>query len=68
MAKVGITIDDWKLTIFRERLTRAGFKVKVGKDRSIPKNVTALFVETEEIERLQLVIKACQAACQASKN
>jgi hypothetical protein len=66
--KIGITIDDWKLTIFKERLIRAGFQVKVGKDRSIPEGVTVLFVETQEIERLQLVVRACQAACQASKN
>lgn len=66
--RIAIMVDDWKVPIFREKLTKAGFVFKIGKDRTIPKDTTAFIVETTEKDRLQFVVMGCQRACKASQN
>lgn len=60
--------DDWKLPIFKKKLTKAGFVFKIGKDKSIPEGVTVILINTDEVDRLKLVVAACQMACKASQN
>lgn len=57
--KVGIVVDDWKLSIFKRRLTEAGYDWTLGPDPFV-KNVSAMLIETDDIQALKGVIKNCQ--------
>jgi len=57
MKKVGILVDDYKLPIFRKNLKEAGFVFEEKTDSSIPENVSALFVQTDDVDALQGIVK-----------
>lgn len=59
--KVGICVDDWKLHIFRPRLTEAGFHYKDG--GALTHNTTLLTVETENVDALKAVLEKATAEC-----
>lgn len=59
--KADIALDNWKLPIFRKRLTEAGYRYEdagpfIG-------DTTILTVETDNMLALKKVIEACQAEC-----
>ena len=59
--KAGIAVDNWKLPIFRKRLTEAGFIYEDGGD--LFGNCTLLMVETDDVERLEKVIRKSNSEC-----
>jgi len=59
--KAGIAVDDWKLPVFRTRLTEAGFAYTDGGELMF--GVTLLSVVTDDLPALQKVIKQCQNEC-----
>lgn len=64
MPKAGIAVDDWKLPVFRRRLTDAGYTYE---DRGAPTpNVTMLMVPFTDQAALQEVVVAAQAECAAA--
>lgn len=63
--KAGITVDDWKLSVFRKRLTEAGYSYEDG--GWILPEVTLLTVETQDILALKKVLDACQLECARMK-
>ncbi len=63
--RAGIIIDDWKLAIFRKRLTEAGYHYT---DGGAPQpNITKLVVVTDDPLALQKVIEAATAECARMK-
>lgn len=58
--KAGIAIDNWKLPIFRKRLTEAGYVYHDG--GALTHDATLLTVETDDVDALRKVLEACQAA------
>lgn len=59
--KAGIVVDDWKLPIFRKRLTEAGYTyTDVG---GLTHDTTVLTVETNNILKLKDVLERCQEEC-----
>lgn len=56
--KAGIAVDNWKLPIFRERLTEAGYTYKDG--GALTGDTTLLTVEADDILRLKKVLEKCQ--------
>ena len=65
--KAGIAVDDWKLPVFRKRLTEAGFEYEDAGPLTLVGNTTMLTVETDDAEGLQKVIEACQAECASQR-
>ncbi len=63
--KAGIAVDDWKLPIFRKRLTEAGFTYEDG--GALTHNTTILKVETSDILALKRVIEICESECRGAK-
>ena len=63
--KAGIAVDDWKLPVFRRRLTEAGFKYKDAGALMI--GVTFLTVEYDDMLKLKRVLEACQGECREAK-
>lgn len=63
--KVAIAVDDWKLKIFREKLTEAGYEYTDA--GAFTADTTILTVETDNIFKLQGVLKDCQRAAKNSK-
>jgi hypothetical protein len=63
----GIAVDDWKLKVFRQRLTEAGFQYTDA--GGLTPNATLLKVEVEatEMAKLAYLIRACQQECAESK-
>lgn len=59
--KAGIGVDDWKLPVFRRRLTEAGYQYKDG--GPLTSDTTLLTVETSNILDLKKVLEECQAEC-----
>lgn len=59
--KAGIAVDDWKLPVFRERLTQAGYEYTDG--GALTADTTLLTVETNNMLALKKVIEKCQAEC-----
>lgn len=57
--KAGIAVDNWKLPIFRKRLSEAGYDYADGGELS--PLVTLLTVETDNILKLKKVIEQCQS-------
>ena len=59
--KIGITLDNWKLPVFRQMLSNAGY---VYKDAgALIGDTTLLTVETEDRDGVQRVLERAQAAC-----
>ena len=63
--KAGIAVDNWKLPVFRKRLTEAGFEYQDG--GSISGGTTLLNVETNNMFALKKVIERCQAECRSQR-
>ena len=59
--RAGIAIDNWKLPIFRKRLTDAGYEYTDG--GPITGDTTLLKVEIDDLLKLATVVAACQAEC-----
>ena len=56
--RAGIVIDDWKLPVFEEHLTAAGFEYE--KMDGPTKGCISLFVTTRELTYLGKVVQHCQ--------
>lgn len=56
-----IALDDWKLPVFRERLTEAGY-VYTDAGEASP-GVTLLMVEAADLAALARVVRAATAEC-----
>lgn len=63
--KAGIAVDNWKLPVFRRRLTAAGFEYQDGGE--LTDDTTLLTVETDEGPRLQAVLEAAAAECRVQQ-
>jgi hypothetical protein len=63
--KAGIAVDDWKLPVFRKRLTAAGYKYEDG--GALTSGVTLLTVKTNNMFALKKVLEECQAECAEMK-
>ncbi len=59
--KVGIAVDNWKLPVFRKRLTAAGYQYQDG--GALTADATLLTVETDDTLGLQKVVELCQIEC-----
>lgn len=63
--KAGIAVDDWKLPVFRKRLTEAGYTYEDA--GPFTDGTTMLHVKTNNILALKKVLEACQAECRKMK-
>lgn len=63
--KAAIGLDNWKLPIFRDRLSAAGFSYNDG--GAITGDTTLLTVETDDLLALQKTIVNCEAECKKQK-
>lgn len=63
--KAGIAVDDWKLPVFRKRLTEAGYTYADG--GPLPGDVTLLTVKTDNMLKLKALLEKCQAECRKMK-
>lgn len=63
--KAGIAVDNWKLPVFRKRLTEAGYEYKDG--GTLIGDTTLLTVETDNMLTLKIVLEKCQAECKKIK-
>lgn len=63
--KVGIGLDDWKLPVFRKRLTEAGFTYTDA--GGLTHDTTVLTVETDDIFALKKVVERCQRECRRGR-
>jgi hypothetical protein len=59
--KVAIGLEDWKLPVFRRRLTAAGYEYQDG--GAAGPGITVLTVHTANILKLKRVLEECQAEC-----
>lgn len=59
--KAGIVLDNWKLPIFRKRLTEAGYTYTDA--GGLTHDTTVLTVETDDALKLKKVLERCQAEC-----
>ena len=65
MKKAAIAIDDWKLPIFKQRLTEAGYSFKQGP--GLTKNTLMLTVDTNNVAALGAVVQAANNEAALSK-
>jgi hypothetical protein len=63
--KAGIAVDDWKLPLFRKRLSEAGYNYS--DDGALTHNTTLLSIETYDVLALKNVIERCQAECRKQR-
>jgi ribosomal protein L10 len=63
--RAAIALDDWKLPIFRKRLTKAGYEYQDA--GAFTGDTTILTVETDNVLALKKVIEACEAECRKMK-
>lgn len=59
--RAGIAVDNWKLPVFRKRLTAAGYEYQDG--GALTSEATLLTIETSDMLALQKVIELCQIEC-----
>lgn len=59
--KAGITVDNWKLPVFRRRLDDAGYAYEDG--GPLIGDTTLLTVQTDDMLALKKLIEKCQAEC-----
>lgn len=64
--KAGIAVDNWKLPVFRKRLTEAGYEYQDA--GAFTGDTTILTVVTDNMLRLKKVIERCQAECAQSQD
>lgn len=63
--KAGIAVDDWKLPVFRKRLTEAGYiYTDAG---SLTASTTLLTVEMKDMLALKKLLERCQSECREMK-
>lgn len=59
--RAGIVVDNYKLPVFRKRLTEAGYTyTNAG---AFTGDTTILHVETDNAIKLHALLKRCQAEC-----
>lgn len=63
--RFGIAVDDWKLPVFRKRLTEAGYEYRDA--GGFTADTTLLTVEGDDMLALKRVLEACQAECRKTK-
>lgn len=63
--KAGIAVDDWKLPVFRRRLSDAGYQYHDA--GALTPDTTILTVQTDNVLALKGVIEGCQSECRASR-
>ena len=63
--KAAIAVDDWKLPIFRKRLTEAGYSYQDA--GAFTGDTTILTVETNDLLKLKKVIELCQSEARKAK-
>lgn len=63
--KAGIGVDNWKLPVFRKRLSEAGFKYSDA--GPLTGGTTLLTVETNNMLALKKVLERCQSECRETK-
>lgn len=63
--RVGIGVDNWKLPIFRKRLTEAGYQYEDA--GPLTGDTTLLTVETNNMLALKKLLEQCQNECRESK-
>ncbi len=63
--KAAIVVDDWKLPVFRKRLTEAGYAYTDA--GGLTHNTTVLTVETNDMLKLKAVIENCQSECRKQR-
>jgi len=66
MMKAGIAIDTWKLPIFERHLTQAGYSFE--NQGQLMKEVKVLSVTTDNVDALQVVIKAANTEAAQTGN
>ena len=64
--KAAIALDDWKLVVFRKRLTEAGYEYEDAGE--FTPGVTILHVEYTELRPLATLVAACQDECERSRS
>lgn len=63
--KAGIVVDNWKLPVFRKRLTKAGYDYRDG--GAITVDTSLLLVETNNTLALKKVLERCETECQTMR-
>jgi hypothetical protein len=63
--RAGITLDNWKLPVFRKALTDNGFDYEDG--GAVTADITLLLVETDDIKKLGSVLFDAAAECARQK-
>lgn len=63
--KAGIALDDWKLPVFRRRLTEAGYAYRDA--GALTDATTLLTIQIDNLLKLKGVIEACEAECRKMK-
>jgi hypothetical protein len=63
--KAAIAVDDWKLPVFRKRLTEAGYEYKDA--GPFTGDTTILHVKTNDMLALKALLERCQAECRETK-
>ena len=59
--KIAIALDNWKLPVFRKRLTEAGYEYTDA--GGLTHDTTILTVETDNMLKLKSVVEKCQREC-----
>jgi hypothetical protein len=63
--KAGIAVDNWKLPIFRKRLTESGYEYKDA--GPVTGDTTLLTVEAADMLALKALLERCQTECRETK-
>jgi hypothetical protein len=63
--KAGIGVDNWKLPVFRKRLSEAGYEYHDA--GPLTGDTTILTVETNDMLALKKVLEQCQRECRETK-
>ncbi|WP_028970126.1 hypothetical protein [Sphingomonas sp. URHD0057] len=63
--KAGIAVDNWKLPVFRKRLTEGGYEYTDA--GPFTGDTTLLTVETNNMLALKALLEGCHAECRESK-
>ena len=65
MMKAGIAVDNWKLPVFRKRLTEAGYAYDDAGE--LTPGTTLLTVKMTDMLALKKVLERCQSECREMK-
>ena len=63
--KAGIAVDDYKLPVFRRRLSEAGYTYEDA--GPVTGDTTLLTVETDDMLALKRLLEQCQSECREMK-